>query len=90
MPDATLVLGIETSCDETGVALVRLTDDGEGVNWQQEVAAPYNITQLLDALVVEAAAKHCGIVVIAKLEQLAAAGDEPKADSAEESDEAPF
>lgn len=27
MPDATLVLGIETSCDETGVALVRI--DGE-------------------------------------------------------------
>ena len=26
MPDATLVLGIETSCDETGVALVRVTD----------------------------------------------------------------
>ena len=28
MPDASLVLGIETSCDETGVALVRLTDEG--------------------------------------------------------------
>ncbi|HEY3436612.1 MAG TPA: tRNA (adenosine(37)-N6)-threonylcarbamoyltransferase complex transferase subunit TsaD [Actinotalea sp.] len=27
MPDASLVLGIETSCDETGVALVRLHDD---------------------------------------------------------------
>jgi len=26
-PDA-LVLGIETSCDETGVALVRVTEDG--------------------------------------------------------------
>ncbi len=28
MPADRLVLGIETSCDETGVALVRLTDDG--------------------------------------------------------------
>ena len=28
MPDASLVLGIETSCDETGVALVRVHDDG--------------------------------------------------------------
>lgn len=28
MSDASLVLGIETSCDETGVALVRLTDAG--------------------------------------------------------------
>ena len=28
MPDASLVLGIETSCDETGVALVRLTEAG--------------------------------------------------------------
>ncbi|WP_024287012.1 tRNA (adenosine(37)-N6)-threonylcarbamoyltransferase complex transferase subunit TsaD [Cellulomonas sp. KRMCY2] len=28
MPDAALVLGIETSCDETGVALVRLTEAG--------------------------------------------------------------
>ncbi|HQY33755.1 MAG TPA: tRNA (adenosine(37)-N6)-threonylcarbamoyltransferase complex transferase subunit TsaD, partial [Actinotalea sp.] len=27
MPDATLVLGIETSCDETGVALVRIDGD---------------------------------------------------------------
>ena len=28
MPSDTLVLGIETSCDETGVALVRVTDSG--------------------------------------------------------------
>lgn len=59
------------------ILFCRLDDTTGDPAWQTLLAGAYNVTPLLDALVVEAVAKNCGILVTAALVPLPSTDEEP-------------
>ena len=62
-----LVLGIESSCDETAASVCEFTDDGEKKILSSEVASQINVHRLYGGVVPEIAGRAhseaiCGVV----------------------------